>query len=148
MEEKNQQKQATTIVERIMAKLKLGDSGKLQSFFDRQVKKLNKDIESFKQSIKNAQYNSERKLDNLREQLEDAEDNLAELYDAVVPEDVENNAKQDAFAITYWSKIEDAEELVESIKEKIEQERIDTEETINSYNDQIKELEYRISKIS
>jgi len=148
MEEKNQQKQATTIVERIMAKLKLGDSGKLQSFFDRQVKKLNKDIESFKQSIKNAQYNSERRLDNLREQLEDAEDNLAELYDAVVPEDVENNAKQDAFAITYWSKIEDTEELVENIKEQIEQERIDTEETINSYNDQIKELEYRISKIS
>lgn len=141
-------KQPTGIVERIMAKLKLDDNGKLQNFFDKQIKNLKKEIKEYEKAIENEEYNSKNRIDNLKEQLEDAEAELQDAYDNVKPDNVETNAKQDYFAKTYWDAIENAESVIEEIKFNIEEEERVTKELIEEYQSQIKEREYRISKIS
>lgn len=148
MSDKTTTKQPTGIVERIMAKLKLGDNGKLQNFFDKQIKNLKNQIKDYEKAIENERYNSGNRVESLREQQEDAEDELQDAYDNVKPEDVETNAKQDQYAITYWQAIEDAEAVLEEIKMEIEEEEKNTKSLIEEYQAQIKEREHRISKIS
>ncbi len=141
-------KQPTGIVERIMAKLKLGDNGKLQNFFDKQIKNLKNEIKDYQKAIENEEYNSKNRIDSLKEAQEDAEVELQDAYDNVKPEDVETNAKQDQYAITYWQDIEDKEAVLEEIKMEIEEEEKNTKALIEAYQAQIKEREHRISKIS
>lgn len=138
----------TGLVARIMKFLKLDEAGKLQGFFDKQIKVLKREIETYNQAIKNSKYNSERTMDSLREKLEDATQEVEDAYADVKPESIETNAKQDEFARIYWDKVSRAEQKVESIKEQIKSASEDLDETIKGYEDQIAERQHRIDKIS
>lgn len=142
------QTQSTGIVARIMRILKLDDAGKVQSFFDREKKKLSRDITTLNKNIENVKFNSERTLDEYREKLEDAEVALENAYAGVTLADIENNAKQEEFSGKYWYAIDVATEKVENIKKRIKDETENTEKSIESFEKQIEELKFRISKIS
>ena len=133
----------TGIVAKIMAFLNLGDAGKLQSFFDREIKKKKREIESYQKSIENEKYNSKGRLEALVEQEE-----VDDAYYSVKPEDVKTNAEQEAFAYIYWSKVEQAESKLARIQDEIEEEKEKTKEKIESYEEQIKERQVRISKLT
>lgn len=139
---------STGIVGRIMRILKLDDAGKVQSFFDREIKKLKRNVETLKKNIENVKFNSERVLDEYREKLEDAEKALDDAYEGVKLSDIENNAKQEEFSAKYWDNIDYKTEAIERIKKAIKYETESVEETIKEYNKQIAEIEFRISKIS
>lgn len=138
----------TGLVARIMKFLKLDEAGKLQGFFDKQIKVLKREIETYNQAIKNSKYNSERTMDSLREKLEDATQEVEDAYADVKPESIETNAKQDEFARVYWNKVSRAEQKVENIKEQIKSEGEYLDKTIKVYEDQIAERQHRIDKIS
>lgn len=148
MSENKTTTKTTGIVARIMAFLQLGDAGKLQNFFDKQVKNLKSQIKDYEKAIENERYNSGNRVEYLREQQEDAEAELEDAYMNVKLADIDTNAKQDQYSIIYWSNIEDKEAVLEEIKMEIEEEEKNTKALIEAYQAQIKEREHRISKIS
>lgn len=142
------QTQSTGIVAKIMRILKLDDAGKVQSFFDREIKKLKRNVETYKKNIENIKFNFERTLDDYRERLEDTEAALENAYEGVKMSDIETNAKQEDFSHHYWANIDSKTEAVEKIKKAIKDETERVEKLIEENENQIKEIQFRISKIS
>lgn len=136
------------IVEQIVNFLKLGDEGKLGSFFERVVKKLEKSISLHKKNIENLKFNSKNAVDTMLDQLADAKEELDTTYLNVQPDDVSNNAKQEAFLETYLDRIEAAEMKVSRINERITAEKDALADKIKDAEVQIKELETRINNIT
>lgn len=140
--------QPTGIVAKIMRILKLDDAGKIQSFFERERKKLNRDIVTLNKNIENTKFNSERTLDTYREQLEDAEDALDNAYADVKLSDIETNSSQETFSSKYWDNIDNKTEVVERLKSAIKSHSEKVEEEIKEFEKQIAEIKFRIAKIS
>lgn len=136
------------IVEQIVNFLKLGDEGKLGSFFERVVKKLEKSISLHKKNIENLKFNSKNAVDTLNDQLADAKEELETTYLNVQPDDVANNAKQESFLETYLDRIEAAEMKVSMIQDRITSEKDALADAIKDAEIQIKELETRIKNIT
>jgi len=137
-----------TIVEKIMALLQIGEAGKIQHFFDKQVKTLNREINGLNKNKETLEYNCEQIIDNLKEQLEDAEVELESSYLNVSIADVDTNAKQDEFSDVYWSRVEKAESKVKNIRAEILLNEEKLKEELKSIDAQISERKRRISKIS
>ena len=90
----------------ISAFLKLGDDGKLDSFFTRIIKTLSKEVCAHKKNLDNLRFNHEQKLDELNDSLEDAQTALQESYLKVDIELIGNNAAQKSFEDLYLENIE------------------------------------------
>lgn len=141
-------KEKQTIVARILAILNLGEEGKIGHFFTKQVKSLQREIDGLKRNIVTLTYNSDLAIDQLREKLEDAKAELDAAYLNITPADVETNAKQDEFSATYWSNVERAEAKVTRLEKTITEGTDCLKDQIKDNEEQIKERERRIEKIS
>lgn len=139
---------ATGIVAKIMAFLKLGEEGKIISFFERLRKNLKREIEVNKRNKENLVFNNQAKVDKLNDDLEDAKTTLEQTYLNVPVENVSTNADQEAFESTYWSRVERAEEVVARIKKQLEDNEISFKKQTENIDKQIAELEYRLSQIA
>jgi len=137
-----------SIVEKIVNFLKLGEEGKLGSFFERVVKNLNKNIALHEKNIENLKFNSKNALDALADQLADAKEELTNVYLNVQPDDVATNAKQEDFLDEYLNRIEAAELAVSRIEEKITAEKDRTADSVKEAQVQITELKARIENIT
>lgn len=137
-----------TIVERIMASLNLGEAGKIQHFFDKQVKNLSREIDGINRNITNLKYNSELRSDELKKKLEDAKSELEASYMNVTKENVETNALQDSFSNVYWNAVERSESKVASLEKDLEKESDSLKDSLKDCEEQIKERQRRIEKIS
>ena len=126
------------IVKRIMAKLQLGDAGKMGSFFGKQLKNAEKairDLERNKITLKN-QYNDD--VQDVKDQIEDAAEALVDAYDNVTPDDVRNNAAMLSFEKSYWQSVNMAKAKVENLNEKLK--------CMKEYNkDEVKEIDEEIT---
>jgi cell division protein ZapA (FtsZ GTPase activity inhibitor) len=132
----------------IMAFLKLGEKGKLGSFFQRELKKLNSKVKAAVQTIANIEFNSGVELEKLRDNLEDAQDALDQSFLNVTPADVDSNAAQEAHSRVYWSGVEYAEAEVERITKQIDAAVESAEDDIKAQNDAIAVYEARIVSIT
>lgn len=139
---------ATGIVAKIMAFLKLGEEGKIISFFERLRKNLKRQIEVNKRNKENLVFNNQAKVDKLNDDLEDAKATLEQTYLNVPVESVSTNADQEAFESTYWSKIEKAESEISRIKKQLEDNEISFKKQIESIDKTIAELQYRLGQIA
>ena len=128
-----------SIVDRIMAVLNLTESGKIQHFFLKQIKNLEREITASERNITTITFHHEEDLDRSKEQLEDSKAELESAYLNVTVENVDTNAKQDAYAHTYWAGVEAAEEKVQRLEKSIESK-------IDAFKDQIKEIEVQIDE--
>ncbi len=137
-----------SIVEKIVNFLKLGEEGKLGSFFERVVKNLNKNIALHEKNIENLKFNSKNALDALADQLADAKEELTNVYLNVQPDDVATNAKQEDFLDEYLNRIEAAELAVSRIEEKITAEKDRPADSVKEAQVQITELKARIENIT
>ena len=138
----------TSIVARVKALLKLGDDGKIDSFFNRESKKLKRDIESLRRNLETCKLNHVREIEGLEEQLEDAKAELDNAYLDVRPEEITTNAAQEEFSTKYWDKITECEESVSFIEDTIKNNNKLHKETTDYIEEQIKETSYRLEKIS
>ena len=133
------------IVKRIMAKLKLGDAGKLGNFFVKQVKNSEKairDLNRNKVTLKN-QYNDD--VEDFKDRIEDATEALTEAYDNVTPDNVINNAVMLEFEGKYWSNINRAKAKLADLEEKLTDLKEEYEEAVEAIDEEIALHEERIS---
>ena len=131
-------KTSQTLTEKVLAFLKLGDDAKIRSFFDKQVKVIQrsiKNIESEKLTLER-QYSIDQ--EHLQEQLEDAAEAVNAAYLNITVENVSTNEKQAQFADVYWAGVTNAESKVTRIKAQIKS-------LEDSYTRQIAELDAEIA---
>jgi hypothetical protein len=133
-----------SLVDRILAELKAGDNGKINSFFLREEKALKRSIEALETNKKIAVFNLSTKLSGLEDQLVDAKEALKNAYMAIEPSNVATNALQDEFSKVYWDNIKTKRSLVSDLENqmKVVKEEHDefikkTDTEISGYKEQI-----------
>jgi len=141
-------KTSQTLVERLMAELKIGEKGKFQNFFNGQLRELERSISANKRTIENLQFKLEGDIKELDLQIEDAKLAVQEAYKNITVEDIETNAKQKEFASKYWAGVVQAETLVRVLNEQKEELAKRVEESIKHYVEQNEKLQARIDVIN
>jgi len=141
-------KTSQTLVERLMAELKIGEKGKFQNFFNGQLRELERSISANNRTIENLRFKLEGDIKELDLQIEDAELAVQEAYKNITVEDIETNAKQKEFASKYWAGVVQAETLVKVLNEQKEELAKQVEESIEHYEEQNEKLQARIDVIN
>lgn len=135
------------IVAKIMAALKLGEEGKIGSFFNKLESDFTREIKAIKHNISGAEFEHEQTIEKLTQQLEDAQQAVEDAWMNVTADKVSTNAAQDSFKGDYLYNIATAEEKVESIKRRIKDTEGEYKEKIDDLNDQIAKYEARLARI-
>jgi hypothetical protein len=138
----------TSLVQKVLSIIGMDDKGKVESFFKREIGKLQKSITIYTRNLENAKFNSENVLNDLREQLEDAQTALEAVYTSVKIEDIATNALADAFSEKYWNAVDVAESKVQNIEKAIEEEVKRMEEKEKTITESISITKIRIEAIS
>ena len=136
-----------SLVDRIVAFLKLNDAGRIQSFFDSETKNCKVQIKKLESNLKQTDLQNEIELEELERKIEDAEGAVDDAYLNVDVEAIKTNADKDSFARIYWGRIKSADQDLEYLQQahadklksiKENKERI--EKQIAAYNVRIDKL--------
>lgn len=141
------EKTPLTLAQRISALLKAGDEGKINSFFIREKKTLQKDIDKAKKNKLFIASALEEELDTLKDKIEDANQAVESAYEDITAEQVKSNAEQDRFSPEYWGRITSAENVVEALKKKSEAAKDSAKDKTDELDRQIDKLQNRIDII-
>lgn len=141
------EKTPLTLAQRISALLKAGDEGKINSFFIREKKTLQKDIDKAKKNKLFIASALEEELDTLKDKIEDANQAVESAYEDITAEEVKSNAEQDRFSPEYWGRITAAENVVEALKKKAEAAKDSAKDKTDELDRQIDKLQNRIDII-
>lgn len=136
-----------SIVNKIMAFLKLDEAGKIEKFFLREIKKIEghiRDLKNNRTAITNM-YDSE--VSKLEDAIEDAKEGITNAEQAVTESDVRNNESCDSFSVSYWSRIENAERKFNKLQEELKARTEEHEKNVKEINEQIAKYEARIARI-
>jgi hypothetical protein len=136
-----------SLVDRILAELKAGDNGKINSFFLREDKALSRSIEAQETNKKVASFNLATRLTALNDQLADAKEALKHAYMAIQAEDVATNALQDSFSKVYWANIAAKRSDVKYLEDQIKTVNEEHEEFIKQTDEKIAEIQYNMNVI-
>ena len=110
-----------SIVRSICALLNLGEEGKLESFLDKVVKQLKKEITVVKKNQETATFQHEQILEELNDKLVDAQDALADSYLNVNVDSIQTKEQQNSYIDIYLNNIDAKKAAVLAIEAKIEQ---------------------------
>lgn len=135
------------IVAKIMAALKLGEEGKIGSFFNKLESDFSREIKAIKHNISGAEFEHEQNIERLTQQLEDAQQAVEDAWMNVTADKVNTNAAQDSFKGDYLYNITLAEDRVEDIKRAIKRNQDAHENQLKDLNDQIAKYEARLARI-
>lgn len=136
------------LVKEILALVNGGDQGKLDSFFSKIKKTLIRDVKALTQNLKVLEHGFTTTMEELGEQLEDAEQFLNDAYLSVDPTKIKTNAEQNAYMNTYLEAIKDATYTVNSIKDEKTKEKENYDLKVENINNEIKTLEEQIERIT
>lgn len=135
------------IVAKVMALLKLGEEGKIGSFFNKLESDFSRQVKAIKHNISGLEFQFEQELEQLKQQLEDAEQAVEDAWMNVTADNVATNAAQDSYKHEYLHNIERAENHVEEINAQIRRITERHERQLKDYNDQIAKYEARLARI-
>lgn len=135
------------ITKKVMAILKLGDSGKIDNFFLKQVKNCEKSIRDLKRNKVTLENSYKDEVEEIQEQLEDAKEALQESYKNITSEDVKTNALASKFEEVYWNRVSEARNEVKRIEYNLEEAKTYFDEEIKEMNEQISLYEERITSL-
>lgn len=136
------------IVSKIKEMLKLGEEGKLDSFFAKLEREFEREITAIKQNISVSEFTYNRDVTILEEKIEDAKDAIHDAWLNVSPEEVATNALQDSFKTKYLAAIKSAEYNLEDLESQLEKLKENYEKDIKYYNNQIEKYQLRIEKLN
>lgn len=142
------QKQPRTLGQRILAKLNLGEEGKLMHFLDKLKKNLEKDIKSLNKNIDTYKSRLADKEEEINEKLVDAKTELEDNLENITAEDVKSMEAQNNFVDVFWDRYEESQSKIKSLEKQLEEERKHTQSLIENAEEQIAERQARIEKIS
>ena len=111
-----------SIVRSICALLNLGEEGKLESFLDKVIKQLKKEITVVKKNQDTATFIHEQTLEELNDKLVDAQDALKESYLSVSIDSIQTKEQQNSYVDTYLNRIDAKKAAVVAIEDKIKSE--------------------------
>ncbi len=147
MSETTNNNKSMSIVERVLAFLNITEEGKVNNFFMKLRKNLERDIKNLKKNLDTVTDNYNEKLDQLEENKQDAEVRVEEAYIGVTAEDISTNENASDFMDTYWERIERQETILARINANIESTKEEMETETKSIKEQIAERERKLSKI-
>lgn len=137
-----------SLVREICALMNLGDEGKMDSFFNKTVKKLNKEVSVLTKNLDTNTFNHEQKLDGFVDQLEDANEALKQAYRNVPVSRITTNEDQNSFIDDYLDNIDSKALDVKRIEESRDYVIKAYEEEQEDIQKQIDSLKRRIATIS
>ena len=134
------------IVNFILKRLGLGDTGILDKFYTKEIKIAKRNIKILKGNKEASKINYETDKDKLKDDLEDAKERLLEAY-VVKPENIKNNTAMESFRIDYWYNIHERKNIIQDLSEELEVLANTYKNTIKSIDIEIKEIEESITLI-
>jgi len=137
-----------SIVREIAALLNCGDNGKLDSFFTRVVKTLKKESAGLVKNIEIEKFNHESALDDLKDELQDANEAYEEALKEVPVDQIATNAQQIVYMETYLTRLDTRSIAVKAISNRITIAKESHTEKIKELNEQIESLKTRIKVLS
>lgn len=132
-------------VARAKALLNIDEEGQLTSFEQQVVKHFKSSIEKLEQNKNVLVLSYKSKVTDLKDLIEDAKDDLKNVWVTIDPTRIKSREDQKAYVDTYISKIEQAEEKVEKLEEELENLGKSHEEEINNISDQISEYKKKLN---
>ena len=135
------------VVAKVMSILKLDDDGRLDKFYDKQIKIFKDFIKNIKNNSGTLEVKFDQDCDKLNDDIQDAKEALDDAYAAIKPEDVANNESMKAFGLVYWENIEEKERVITALEEKLEKVIKLYEEGVKERSKKIAMYEARIAKI-
>ena len=136
------------LVNRVMTALNLGDSGKVESFFNRTRKSLQVKIDKLEANESTSALQFKISHNELTSNIEDATEDLSNAYINVMIERISNNAAQDSFMKEYLSNIERKEDKLASLTADLETLKESNAERKRNFKADKKAYEDRIEMIS
>lgn len=136
-----------SLFERIKEFLKMGDDGRVLSFFQGELRKIERGIKTRKKDIEVQRQNLETEIEDLEAKLEDALLAMDNAYMNVQPDKLGSNAEREEFSKQYWAAINKAEADVKNIREQIKAARERVEDSIKTREVEISDLEAQKAKI-
>ena len=147
MSEQENKGTGNKLVDAILHVLKLDDQGKTETFINKTIKHLNRDVDTYKRSIANLKHNYEGKMSLLEEELEDLQATADDSYTNITMDNISNNEAANDFRVTYLKNIRGAEVAAEKKKEEVEDCKEDYEEDVKDIEDKIALRKVRIEKL-
>ena len=136
------------LVVKIMSMLKLDDAGRLEKFFNGEVKKFDNQIKAIEMNKKTAALELELAMDGLTSKIEDAENSVADAYCAVEPKDINTNDAMESFSARYWANIDAKEAVLARLIAEKEATQKAYDEKLKGRDEKIAAYKSRIEKIS
>ena len=135
------------IVASIMSALKLGEEGKIGSFFNKLENEFEREIKSINHNIKGEELEHDHAVESLKAKIEDAKKAIEDAWMNITAEQVATNALQDDFKASYLYKVAQAESHLEHLEGQLK--RVDSahDTLIKDLNEQIERYEARLKKI-
>lgn len=135
------------IVAKIMAALKLGEEGKIGSFFNKLESDFKRQIKLIEHNLDAEDLEFEHNLSSLEEKLEDAVAAVESAWMNVTADNVATNSAQDSFKESYLYNIERAETRVKDLQADIKDLNARHERIMKDLNEQIEKYEARLARI-
>jgi archaellum component FlaC len=135
------------IVAKVLALLKVGDEGKISSFYSKLESDFTREIKAIKHNIAGTKLEYDNYAQTLAEQLEDYTAAVEDAWLNITADQVATNALQESFKSSYLRQIANAEAKVQSIEESIKDAKEEYEATMKDLNDQISKYEARLAKL-
>lgn len=153
MENQNNKNESTLasgilkIAKQVCEALKLTDESKINNFYQKVLKNLQREKSKLVKNIDIVRNNYHEQLEAIDEKIEDAEVRVEEAYRNVTVDNVSTNEKMTNYIDTFWATIDEAELELETLKsqKKDLNERLTSQ--IENLEKQVEEYNYRISKI-
>ncbi len=137
-----------SLVRAIVTLFKLGEEGKIENFFARERKALERQVSKLEKALDVTEFNHKNALEDLADKIVDATAAIENAYTQVDAERVSSNSDCDSFASSYWRNIELAEANLKTLEEEQESVVEKYNATVKASKLQIAERKRRLSRIS
>lgn len=135
------------IVASIMAALKLGEEGKIGSFFNKLENEFEREIKSIKHNIKGEELEHDHAVESLKAKIEDAKKAIEDAWMNITAEQVATNAMQESFKTDYLANVTMKEIELKRLEGQLDRINNSYDESIKDLNEQIEKYEARLAKI-
>jgi SMC interacting uncharacterized protein involved in chromosome segregation len=135
------------IVASIMAALKLGEEGKIGSFFNKLENEFEREIKSIQHNIKGEELEHDHAVESLKAKIEDAKKAIEDAWMNITAEQVATNAMQESFKSDYLSNVTMKEIELERLEDQLKKINSSYDASIKDLNEQIEKYEARLTKI-
>ena len=135
------------IVASIMAALKLGEEGKIGSFFNKLESEFEREIKSINHNIKGEELEHDHVVESLKAKIEDAKKAIEDAWMNITADQVATKALQDSFKETYLYNVASKEADLGHLEDRLKRVNDAHESTIKDLNEQIEKYQARLKKI-